>query len=700
MRRFLAASRAACWWFIFAMLARGAGAQQWNDSLSLELVNRAIARRAQQLADTGLADYRATAHGYVTFLAQLGEGFRTPPKIVKADELELEVYWKAPNQSKQRIIGRRDTLLLPTDIAYHRDHLGIVQNNFPDVIRIGEGDEVRDVPHPLSARGLLAYDFALTDSFAIGAGSQRIRVQEIKVRPKDDRQARVVGAVYLDASEGQVVRMNLSFTRAAFLDDALDELAVVLENRMVGGKYWLPSRQEIEISRAGSWMDFPARGIIRGRWEIGDYVFNVGLPPTLFAGPEIVQRPPSELRTYHWTGAVLDSLPPDVRAVTDEDIARVQTEARALVRARALSRARRATLSARSISDIVHHDRVEGLALGGGATKGFGHGLTGLLRARHGLDDEDVKGSATLAWMNPSGFGVRLFGFRDVRDAGDVAERSMVVNSLASQEFGSDHTDPYRVRGAGVGLDFPLVMGIHSQLDAAVERDDSLLVHARPVVGAYRPTIAAEGRRMFRLSLAADRAPGLWFAGTELTARANIHATWDLRPTVLTSSAAAPVRTVRAYASANVERPFGEYRLVTRTAAGVLGTSGADPAQELFYLGGNVSAPGFDYHALVGRAMLSEHLEWQMPAPFPAFSLGRFGRVPGSATFAPFVHLALVEQPVCCGASGTRGGGYPSVGAGFLLPFNLIRVDVARGFRDAGRWTFSVDLSREFWSIF
>ncbi|HEY5061852.1 MAG TPA: hypothetical protein VII52_09975, partial [Gemmatimonadaceae bacterium] len=157
-------------------------------------MNRATARRVRQLADTELADYQATAHGYVTFLAQFGEGLRTPPKIVKSDELELEVYWRAPNQSKQRIVGRRDTLLLPTDIAYHSDHLGIVQNNFPSVIRIGDGDEVRDVPHPLSQVGLQLYDFALTDSFAIGSGTQRIRVREIKVRPKDDRLPRVVGA--------------------------------------------------------------------------------------------------------------------------------------------------------------------------------------------------------------------------------------------------------------------------------------------------------------------------------------------------------------------------------------------------------------------------------------------------------------------------------------------------------------------------
>ncbi|MEO7823526.1 MAG: hypothetical protein ABIS15_07955, partial [Gemmatimonadaceae bacterium] len=118
-------------------------AQAWNDPRTRSLVERATERRASQLADTALVDYKASAHGYLTFLAQFGEGFTEPPKIVKADELGLEVYWRAPDLSKQRIMGRRDTLLLPTDINYHRDHLGIVQNNFKSIIRLGDGDEVR-----------------------------------------------------------------------------------------------------------------------------------------------------------------------------------------------------------------------------------------------------------------------------------------------------------------------------------------------------------------------------------------------------------------------------------------------------------------------------------------------------------------------------------------------------------------------------
>src|SRR4030095_10188272 len=165
-----------------------------------------------------------------TFLAQLGEGFPLPPKIVKADELASEVYWHAPNLSKQVIVGRRDTTLLPTDIQYHRDHLGIVQNNFPAIIRLGDGDEVRDVPHPLSAAGLQTYDFAISDSLSITTPGRVIRVQEVKVRPKNDREPRLIGALYLDRDNGQVVRMAFSFTRVAYLDKQLEDLFVVIEN--------------------------------------------------------------------------------------------------------------------------------------------------------------------------------------------------------------------------------------------------------------------------------------------------------------------------------------------------------------------------------------------------------------------------------------------------------------------------------------
>src|SRR6476660_700506 len=268
---------------LVALAAPHVQAQSWNDARSRALVERATARRAQQLADTGLKDFKAVAHGYVTFLAQVGEGLAEPPKVVKADELVNEIFWKAPNLSTQRIVGRRDTLLLPTDINYHRDHLGIVQNNFPAIIRLGEGDEVRDVPHPLSTQGLAAYDFAISDSLPLTLPGRTITLLEVKVRPRDARQPRIIGAVYIDRDDAQVVRMAFNFTRAAFLDPALEDLFVVIENGLIGGRFWLPRKQEIEIRRGGTWLDYPIRGIIRGRWEIGDYPVNVGLDRAMFA---------------------------------------------------------------------------------------------------------------------------------------------------------------------------------------------------------------------------------------------------------------------------------------------------------------------------------------------------------------------------------------------------------------------------------
>src|SRR3954471_8446181 len=448
-------------------------AQSWNDARSRALVERATARRAEQFADTGLRDFRAVAHGYVTFLAQVGEGLAEPPKVVKADELVNEVLWKAPNLSRQRIVGRRDTLLLPTDINYHRDHLGIVQNNFPAIIRLGEGDEVRDVPHPLSTVGLEAYDFAITDSLSFNLPGRTITTYEVKVRPKNDRQSRIIGAMYIDRDDAQVVRMAFNFTRAAFIDTALEDLFVVIENSLVNGRFWLPRQQEIEIRRGGTWLDYPIRGSIRGGCIIGYYAINTNYSPAIFAGPEIVLAPRAVQDAFHFGGRILDSLPPDVRAVTNGDVRRVQEEARALVRAQALRRPQALILSAGGVSDFARFDRAEGFAFGAGVASRFGGGFGIEARGRYGIDDRLGKGSGTLAWRTPK-WGVRLFGQSDFREEGDIQERSLIVNSVAAQEFGSDFTAPYGVHAGGVGLDALGVKGFRLHLDASLERQRPL----------------------------------------------------------------------------------------------------------------------------------------------------------------------------------------------------------------------------------
>ena len=66
------------------------------------------------------------------------------------------------------------------------------------------------------------------------------------------------------------------------LERLVREQDAVLENALIENRFWLPRRQEIEIRRTGSWLDYPARGIIRGRWEIEGYDLNVPLPDVPF----------------------------------------------------------------------------------------------------------------------------------------------------------------------------------------------------------------------------------------------------------------------------------------------------------------------------------------------------------------------------------------------------------------------------------
>lgn len=670
--------------------------QQWNDTRSRALAEEATSRRALQLADTGLVDYSASARGFVTFLAQLGEGFTEPPKIVKADELALEIYWQAPNLSKQRVFARRDTLLIPTDIVYHRDHLGIIQNNFPGIIRLGDGDEVRDVPHPLSAAGLAEYDFAVRDSLEIKLGPRTLNVYEVRVRPRDDRQPRAVGAVFIDRDSHDVVRMAFSFTRAALKDKELEDVSVVLENGLFEGRFWLPRRQEIEIRRSGTWLDFPARGIIRGRWEICCYKINRGLDPGLFAGPEIIVTPTDEGNRAAFTGKILDSLPADVRAVSNEDVRKVQEEARALVREQALNRTRRSGLAGSRVSDFIQFNRVEGLSVGVGFSSRLGNGFSSMLQGRYGFSDRAPKGSVGLAYERASGASARVSVFRKYRDASDEAERSTAINSLAGQEFGSDHTDYFDVRGATLRLTAPLFASVIPGLEVAGERHSPLQIHAEPVTGKFEPALPAAGVDELRASILLERPNrvGLW--GFEIQGRVALDVVrWESRECCIDRSASFS----RLALSANFERPFGSHRLVLHTFAGTMNGNNPFPAQHLFMFGGAVTAPGYNFHSLAGTSGISQRIEYRFPVPIPSFSLGRYGKTPASAPLAPYFNIAGVSGAhISSTRSASTDGWFPSLGVALLPLFEFVRVEVARGLRD-GRWTFSFDVGREFWRI-
>src|SRR6185436_15870343 len=206
-----------------------------------------------------------------------------------------------------------------------------------------------------------------------------VRVREVLVRPRSYDRPLVVGSLYLDVESAELVRFRFSFTPAAYLERNLEDISVVLENSLQEGRFWVPYRQEIEIRRRTSWLDFPVRGIIRGRWEIGDYDFNVDVPPAVLAGPEIGGLAHPQASDSTWPTSLRNAIASEAAPIDRQDMEALRVEITRLASTHGLSGLPPTRLAAGSVSELVHVNRVQGLTLGLGGIAHFGRGR---IRAR------------------------------------------------------------------------------------------------------------------------------------------------------------------------------------------------------------------------------------------------------------------------------------------------------------------------------
>ena len=659
-------------------------AQAWNAPAATALVRRAVERRLAAQADSSLVSYRTRAHGFVFFLAQVGEGLTEPPRLVKADELRVEVYWRAPDRSKQVILGWRDGRFLPTDINYHRDHLGIVTNNFGNVIRIGEGDEVRDVPHPLSPAGLGAYDYALGDSLAIRTAAGVTLVREVQVRPRVFTAPLVVGTLYLDVATAELVRFRFSFTPAAYLDPELEDISIALENSLYEQRYWLPYRQEIEIRRRTKWLDFPARGIIRGRWEIEGYDFNPPLPEGLFGGQAIAGLLAPQPSDSTWPEPLDQAVAGVAAPVNRQDMDALRVEVERIAGARALSGLPSDRLAAGSVSDVVHVNRVQGLALGFGAAVGLGQRRVQVRPwVGYGTSDHRVTGGLEIG----AGLGatqVTFTGERRIRDLSDLPVISPVLNSLLAQEGGKDYGDYLLLTGARVGLRHRLSGRTALLLSAGAEESRSVDTRATPATGRYRPNPALGS--------------GTWGVGSVELERASggIAVSHDLQGRLRLEGGTGPADYARLTLEGRWQTLLAGHQLVTRT---FLGTATAGlPVYRSFVLGGRGTLLGEPFRAYGGRDVALGQVEWRFEAPVPAIPLGSFASTGHRLTVAPFFALGAAGRPVGGVPWGSSDGARPVAGVALEWFMRLLRIEAGIGLR-TGDFGLTVDVNRDWWGL-
>lgn len=673
--------RALLAWFL--LLPGPLAGQAWNDAAVRQLVRRAILLRETPATDTTLRSYRSRAHGFVFLMGQFGPGFPDPPRLAKADELDVEVYWESPDLSKQRIVAWRDGTFLPTTTRYHRDHLGIVTNNYGPRIRIGEGDEVQDAIHPLSLEGLDEYDFALGDTVTLRTQKGPVEVLAVQVRPRDYRRPLVIGTLYLERSSAALVRFQFSFTPAAYRDTELEDISVVLEQALLEGKWWLPYRQQIEIRRRSSVFDFPARSIIRAVWDIEEYDFGVPFPDILREARDYggLEAPaPDSLRWATPLRVTAEAADPFDRQQFEE----LKRSAEALVTRRVLDGLPRGRIGTTSLSDLVRVNRVQGLAFGVGAGLRFngGYRVRGTLgyglsdhRVTLGLDAGLTRGATE--WSLDAG--------RSIRDFGDEPVVSGAANSLLAQETGKDLGDYVLAEEVGIALRHRLDARWSLDLATRWERTSSVAAMASPIKGAYRPNpdlgsgSYVLGRATFLLAGrgALDRADLKAQFGVEVGAGESTY----LRTSVRTDG--------------SVPVPLGHLRL--RTIAG-LATSGLPPARS-FAIGGRGTLPAERFRGYGGTRVFSAQLEYRLRVPVPAVGLGPFATTGNRAVVAPFIGVGwaggAIERVTWVPSEGAR----PVVGIALELVQQLIRIEAATVLRDRPALRITADIAPEWWPI-
>jgi hypothetical protein len=670
---------------LLALVPSLASAQEWNSDSTMAIVNRAVERRASVRSDSGLRDYRSRAHGFVFFLGQLGE-LKEPPRLIKSDQLELEVYWKAPGIAKQRIVGWRNRADLPTDIRYHRDHLGIVTDNFGDLIGLGHEEEVRNVPHPLSHNGLPLYDFALVDSQTIRTPRRVVQVYQVKVRPKDVEAQRVIGTLYIDVDQAELVRFRFNFTRNAYVDDTLEDITIVLENSLWDGRYWLPVRQEIEIRRRTSWLDLPARGIIRGRWEIDSYQFNTDIPDPMFRGATIVAAPEAVRDTFQWE----ESFDAAIRTVSDPamtfDLEEVRAEVRQLAQDQVLTGLATSKLGANSISQIVHFNRVEGLALGLGWILRPGGGAARLYTwASYGFSNRRFRGRVELSRR----FGKVTLGVKGLavtQDVSDALVISPALNSILSQEVANDYGDYFYLKRGTVLTELEVGTRGVLKLEVGAEHTSSMSVEATPATGEFRPNPSL-----------GNGSYGVGSLGFELRSSGFVHGKGVSGAITLEGGVGEETSYARVFGEGRGLFPLGSTDVAVALWAGA--GSWELPSHRSFVMGGRGTLIPDPFRQWGGRRAVFGEIEMRIQVPFPAIPLGPYTSTDNRITLVPNFAAGwtggVLVQTVPWQTTGTLR---PVIGLGLEWFHNLFRVDVALSLRDT-HFGIVFDVNRDLWGI-
>ena len=640
----------------------------WNSDRVIELIDRATELRQSAAFDEELRTYRADARGYVYFF--LDRPDTEEHVLIKADQIALEALWRAPGQTLQTIVGQRDEKRLPTSIRYHIDHMTLVMDDFGETIRYGDGHEVGAVPHPTALSGQRVYDYRLADSLSLthSDGQSEVRVYEIQVRPKDMDAPGYVGTIFVDRDRAAIVRMNFSFTPSSYVDDTLDYIRVSLDNSLWMGRHWLPWRQETEIRREAPFLDFRSGTVIRQRFRVANYDFNVPLEPRLFRGRPVRALSLAQRRAFPFERGLLDDLEEAGGLANAPAMDEVEQQVREVVETEMLSGLSRVRVFGSGFSDFARYNRAEGIFVGAGLTLRPSGNLRVRTSAGYAFGRSRPSGAVTLTRTGADVTTTIEGRYDALGDIGGFPGATPLENTISSASGSKDYLDPFFRRGGSVTMRWGAERAW--SVTATVEEQSS----ARDVVSdgpdtEFRPVRSIDEGTMSAL---------------DVSRRAALPGGGRLQPTGTAGRfEGADFARIDGHVSWRIEGN-GWHSDLSMSGGGMTDRA---PSQSLFLIGGRETLLGQDYRAFAGQSYALSSLVVTIPLWEPYVGLRVFGSAAStwlSGTTTP-VDWAAVDT------DGLRG----SAGLGLSLGWDSFFFDVGHGIRGGG-WEAMMSVAPQF----
>lgn len=643
----------------------------WDAAAVLELVERAVARRALPLADTLLQQYTGEAEGTVQFILESEAAGGAVP--LRLDQVAVDLYWQAPGRSRQAIRALRKQDLLPIrQFHYYADRLTVVQEGFGDRIAIGDEQDVRGVPHPLSPDGPLHYHYRMGDTLTLhvpGLGAP-IRVVRVEVQPRDVSQPGFVGDVFVDAEAATLVRMRFTFTPAAYVDPRTERIHVSVEHGLWQGRYWLPHRQELEVRRQAPEVDFGVSTVIRAQMTVRDYDFDA--PVYMPENFPRVTYPAGEGDTARFTES-LDQVAAreGLTLASVDDLTAAFSGPHMMLRM--LNRQPDGLPTVRfhlpSFSSALRANRAEGTVVSGGLSIRPGAGALVTVHGGYATGPGHAIARVSAARALGDGTIHLVARFNDVQEIEPAPVAGLFLNSVATLLAGRDWTNPYSVDGVGLHLRGGTTRRWWSAgLDAERHSAASANWSASPWVDRpLRPVLPVEdGTRLLVVGSTGWRSD-------DVAPRATLNAT-----TSAGTFDSEAFGTTLLHAALRVPSLGTPVTALLSARGGV--SYGARPPQHLFLPAGTRTLPGVAPTTLAGSRFVGGGLDASLPlARVGGVPLALHGGLHGAAV-AGRGHVpeewdvrraAIARAAATVGVSAWRG---------------LVRVDWAHGLPGFGEW--------------